>query len=133
MADAQGVIHAPIVARIAEEIYALIKSDAALRRIQGANAPQAYYFDRQIALATLYTIVQARSGNGEIFSTLVINFDVASAAGFWRIDGVDASATTGVEIPAGGGILTIQGHDNIKNFSMITSGAGLTFSRYLFK
>jgi hypothetical protein len=130
----EGIIHAPILSRIAEELYAFIKSDAALRKIQGANAPQAYYFDRQTALATLYTNVQARSGNGEIFSTLMINFDVASAGGFWRIDGTDATATTGVEIPAGtGGILTIQGHDNIKNFSMITSGAGLTFSRYLFK
>jgi hypothetical protein len=112
----QGIIHAPILARIAEEVYTLIKSDAALRKIQGTNAPRAYYFDRQAAVTgnTIYTITQAKSGN-EIFSSMIIQFDVASGGGFYRIDGQDPSATVGFEVPAGGGILQINGHDNIKH------------------
>jgi hypothetical protein len=132
---AQGVIHAPILARIAEEVYSLIKNDAALRKIQGTNAPRAYYFDRQAAVTgtTVYTITEAKSGS-EIFSSMVVQFDTASGAGFYRIDGQNPSATVGFEVPAGGGILQINGHDNIKNFALIAQAAStLVFSRYLYK
>lgn len=130
-----GIIHAPILSRIAEEVYSLIKNDAALRKIQGANAPRAYYFDRQTGITgtAVYTITEAKSGN-EIFSSMIIQFDTASGAGFYRIDGQNPTATVGFEVPAGGGILQINGHDNIKNFALIAQGAStLLFARYLYK
>lgn len=136
MSEIKGTLHAPVIARIAEEVLLLIKSDATLRKVQGANAPQASYFDRQVGLAsgTIYTITQALSGN-EIFSSLVVTFDVASGAGFYRVDGQSGTLpTVGVEVPAGGGILTIMGHDNIRNFVLTAqTGQTLTFARYLYK
>lgn len=129
-----GTIDAGILRTIARELLVLLRSDAALREVQGINAPRASYFDRPaggVTGNTVYTIAQAQQ---EVFSSLVITFDQASGLGFYRIDGVAASPTVGVEIPAGGGILTIQGSDNIKGFSMAAQAAQtLLFARYLYK
>lgn len=132
---AEGTIKAPILRTIALEVLALIKSDAELRRIQGLNAPRAAYFDQQtLAAGTVpYTIVQAR-GAGQVFSSLVITFETVSGSGYYRLDGMTATPTTGVEIPSGGGILVITGHDNIAGFSMTPKAANsLIFSRYLYQ
>lgn len=139
MADIHGTIHAPILKLIAQEVLALVKSDYALRALQGAQAPQACYFDRQTLGAGSfvnipYAITQARSGGNEIFTSLVVTFDTASGLGFYRVDGQDPTTTVGIEIPAGGGILQINGHNNIKNFAMINQAATtLPFARVLYK
>lgn len=127
-----GVIDAGVLRTIALELLVLLRSDAKLRELQGINAPRASYFDRQsITGANVYTIAQAQQ---ETFSSLVITFDQASGLGNYRVDGTPASPTVGVEIPAGGGILTIQGSDNIKGFSMVARAAAtLTFARYLYR
>lgn len=128
-----ATIQADILRTIARELLVLLRSDAKLREVQGINAPRASYFDRPAGITgnAVYTINQAQQ---ETFSSLVITFDQASGAGFYRIDGVPASPTVGVEIPAGGGILTIQGDDNIKGFSMAAQAAAtLVFARYLYK
>lgn len=129
-----GVIDAGVLRTIALELLVLLRSDARLRELQGLNAPRAIYFDRPaggITGAQVYTIVQAQQ---QTFSSLVITFDAASGAGFYRIDGTPASPTVGVEIPAGGGTITIQGSDNIKGFSMAAQAAAtLVFARYLYQ
>lgn len=135
MPDFSGTIDAPVLKTLAKELLVLLRSDQRLREVQGLNAPRACYFDRSsITGNTLYTISQALSGTGEIFSSMSITVDQASGLGFYRLDGVAATPTVGVEIPAGGGLITISGHDNIRGFSMIAQAAAtLTFSRYLFK
>jgi len=137
MPSVSGVIDAPILSVIAKEVLALIRSDAALREIQGANASRACYFaSGTITNAAAQVINEANSGTGEIFFQLVIVFDITSGAGNYRIDGPapQAALGTGLPIPSGGGTLTITGHDNIRNFSIIAQGAtSMPFARYLFK
>lgn len=128
-----ATIDAGVLRTIALELLVLLRSDAKLRELQGINAPRASYFDqRSIVVANgPYIIQQAQQ---ETFSSLVITFEQSSGLGYYRVDGTPASPTVGVEIPAGGGILTIQGSDNIKGFSMIARGAAtLTFARYLYR
>ena len=134
MSTLTGKIVAPILVTIAKEVLALIKSDAALREIQGANAARACYF-AAVSSAAIQVINEANSGTSEIFYQLVLVFDPTSGAGNYRIDGTPAQAAVGGghAIPAGAGTLTITGHDNIKNFSLIAQGAALVFTRVLFK
>lgn len=130
-------IHAPILSTIAREVLALIKSDAALRALQGVNAPRACYFaSGTVTDAAAQTIVEANSGNGEIFYQLAVIFDRTAGDGNYRIDGPAPTAVVGggVPIPSGGGTLIITGFDNIRNFSMIAqTGATMPFARMLFK
>jgi len=137
MGNAAGTINAPILSTIAQELLALMRSDAALRELQGLNASRACYFGAGIVTnAAAQVINEANSGTGEVFYQLVVVFDVTAGAGNYRIDGPAATAPLGggLPIPAGGGTLTITGHDNIRNFSMIAQGATtMPFARYLFK
>ena len=137
MTKITGQIDAPILATIAREVLALIKSDAALREIQGSNAARACYFGAgTVTNAAAQVINEANSGTSEIFYQLVVVFDVTAGAGNYRIDGPAPTAALGggIPIPSGGGTLTITGHDNIRNFSMIAQGATtMPFARYLFK
>jgi len=137
MPDLRGTVQAPILSVIAKEVLALIRADAALRQIQGANAARACYFGSgSITNAAAVGINEARAGTGEIFYQLVIIFDITAGAGNYRIDGPDPTTALGggIPVPSGGGTLTITGHDNIRNFSIIAQGAAaLPFARYLFK
>jgi len=132
-----GNIHAPILSVIAKEVLALIRSDAALREIQGANAPRACYFTAgTVTNAAAQSIPQSFSGTGEIFYQLVIVFDVTAGPGNYRIDGPAPTAALGggIPIPTGGGTLVITGNDNIRNFQVIAQGATtMPFAYYLFK
>ncbi len=135
MSEYRGTIDAPILSVLAKEVFALIKNDAKLREIQANNAPRASYGQTgTVTNAAEATILEARSGNGEVFSQLMITFDGASGAGRYRLDGTPATAAVGLEIPAGGGTIIITGMDNIKGFSMIAQTATtMPFFRYLFK
>jgi len=135
MSSLTGKINAPILGMIARELLALIKSDAALREVQGANAPRACYFTNgTLTTPVVQGIVQAASGTGEIFYQLVIVFDSAAGAGRYRIDGPDPTAAVGHQFPAGGGQLVITGMDNITRFRMIASTATTCpFNYTLFK
>jgi len=130
-------IKAPILATIAQEVLLLLRSDAELRAIQGANAARACYFTAGTATnAGASNIAQAFSGTGEIFYQLSITFDITAGAGNYRMDGPAPTAALGggVPIPAGGGTLTITGYDNIRNFQFIAQGAvTMPFAYYLFK
>ena len=135
MTSIAGTIHAPIIGMIAQEILALVKNDYALRALQGINAQQACYFDqRSITGATVYHIDEAFIGTGEVFSSVVLTFDTLSGSGRYRVDGVDPTATTGHQVPSGGGILTITGHPNVARFGMqAEAGQTLIFARNLYK
>lgn len=143
MADPQHVlIDAPGIAKLAAQLAALLRSDAALRNTQGANAQQAKYFDQPGVFSSVnsvavtgnvvYSIVQAQTDN-EKFYSLVLTFDATSGSGRYRIDGPIPTPTIGTAIPAAGVVLTIIGADNIRNFKMVAeAGQTLVFSRYVF-
>lgn len=138
MSDFKGTIAAPILSSIAKEVLALIRNDAELRKLWSLNAPRACYFDSgTLTNAAPQVILEANSGNGEIFYQLAVIFDITAGAGNYRIDGPPAAAAVpagGNPIPSGGGTLIITGHDNIRNFSMIAQGATtMPFTRMLFK
>jgi hypothetical protein len=136
------ILDAPGLAKIAAQVAAILRSDAALRAIQGANAQQAKYFDQPgvfstvgsvaVTGAVVYRIVEMDRANVTP-ALLVLVFDTASGAGRYRVDGPDPSPTVGVAVPAGGVVLQIPGIDNIKNFRLTAeAGQTLTFARYLF-
>jgi len=134
--DVLAKIKAPILSTIAQEVLFLIRNDAALRAIQGFNAPRACYFTAgTITNAGATGIPQAASGTGEIFFQLAITFDVTAGAGNYRIDGPAPTAALGggTPFPPGGGTLTITGHDNIRNFQVIAQAGNIPFTYYLFK
>lgn len=136
--DIRGTIKAPILKLIADEVLALLKNDAALRDIQSQNAQRACYGDQPVGGvtgATIYQITQALAGS-EHFYSLVITFGPTSGTGRYDLGSglIATAAGDGVSIPAGGGVLTIIGHDNIRNFRMVAeTGQTLLFARYLFK
>lgn len=136
--DIVGKIRAPILKLIVDEVAALLKNDAALRDIQSQNAQRACYGDQPaggVTGTTIYVIVQAQSG-AEHFYSLVITFGPTSGTGRYDLGAglIATPAGDAVSIPAGGGVLTIIGHDNIRNFRMVAeTGQTLLFSRYLFK
>lgn len=138
MADFEGVIKAPVLSVIAQEVLALIKNDAALRKVWGLNAPRACYFaSGTLVTPTAQVINEANSGNGEVFFQLVVIYDPSAGAINFRIDGPPAAAAVpagGLAFPAGGGTLVITGNDNIRNFSHVAQGATTApFTRVLFK
>lgn len=70
------------------------------------------------------------------FSIAVLQFTAASAAGYFNCTGSVPTPTgsRGIEIPAGGGTLTIRGTWNIRNFSVIAStGTTMVFTALLYK
>lgn len=136
------LLNAPGLAKLVEQLSTLIRADGELREIQGRNAPVAKYFDQPGVFTTIgsvavtgnvvYKIVQAQSDR-ETFYQLVLTFDTTSGSGRYTIDGTPVSATVGVGIPSGGCVLTITGHNNIKNFQMMAEGGQtLQFARNLF-
>ena len=109
----------PGLARLVDFISRFVQNDFALRRIQSANAPRALY-GQQIAVTDLipFLLPQAVAEN-TAFSFLVIVLDVTSGEGRYVLDGSQPSTTRGIEVPAGGQVIYIEGSDNIKNFRLI--------------
>lgn len=136
------ILESPGIAKAVAQLAALLRSDAGLRAIQGANAQQAKYFDQPgvfssvgsvaVTAAIVYRIVEMDRQNVTP-ALLVLVFDAASGAGRYRVDGPDPTPTIGVSVPAGGVVLQIPGIDNIRNFRLMAeAGQTLTFARYLF-
>lgn len=70
----------------------------------------------------------------DVFSTCIITFTETSGRGRYRIDGPNPTQTIGVQIPSGGGELTIIGAWNIRSFRVIgEAGQALNFTAQLFK
>jgi len=70
----------------------------------------------------------------QIFSTCILTFDEASGRGRYRLDGPNPTQTVGVQIPSGGGELTIVGAWNIRSFRVIgEAGQALQFTSQLFR
>ena len=129
------VLDAPGIAKLAGQIAALLRQDAALRTVQSQNALQAKGFDQPaggVTGATVYSITEAQNGNVQFYQ-LVLTFDGTSGSGRYRIDGPPPTPTNGIGIPAAGVVLTITGAENIKAFKLIAEGGQtLQFARYLF-
>jgi len=129
MADLLG----DCVEEIRKWIRLIGRSDQEIREIQAREAPKASYFDQQtIASPTVYNIDEAQAQT-EIFSTLVIVFESTSGVARYRVDNVPATTTVGNQWPAGAGVLTINGMDSIKGFSIVAEAANLVFARQLYK
>lgn len=146
MAEPQTfTLDAPGLAKLTDQIAALLRQDAQLRALQGQFAQQAKYFDQPgvassfggtgtvVTGAVLYRIQEIQTRSQEKFSTLVLVFETTSGSGRWRIDGAAPTPTIGTQVPAGGIVLTIPGYENIKNFQLMAEATQtLVFSRYLF-
>lgn len=114
-------------------IRLIARSDQDLRELQSEQGPKASYFDQQtIASPTVYRILEAQPDT-EVFSTLVIVFEVTHGLARFRVDNTPATITTGNQIPAGASVLTINGMESIRGFSMVSEATNLVFARQLYK
>ena len=111
--DVLAKIKAPILSTIAQEVLLLIRNDAALRAIQGLNAPRASNFTAGTVTNAAAVIIcpEVNSGNGEIYYQAMIVLDGSAGACNYRMDGPPPTAAIGggIAVPAGGGTLTITG------------------------
>jgi len=122
------------VDEILKWIRLIARNDQELRELQAEQAPKPSYYDQQtVASPVVYDIVEA-GPDTEVFSTLVIVFEATSGLGRFRVDNTPATPTIGNQIPAGASVLTINGMDQIRGFSMVGEAAvSLVFSRQLYK
>ena len=128
-----AVITADALRRMTEALEALVRQDAKLRVDQANVAPLAKFVTNFNAVASL-RIEEAQSG-GQIFSGLTIFFFTTSGAGYYSISGGQApsvSGPVGIEIPAGGAQIELQGFANIQAFRAIANGGTLTGAYVLF-
>lgn len=123
----------PGLARLVEFTRLFVQNDAALRKIQAQNAPRAM-FGQPLALPGLAFVdasavyrLPANFSNAAVFSTMVVIIDGTSGSARYRLDGADPSPvvapTSGILIPAGGTVLTIDGTDNIRQWAIIAEVA----------
>lgn len=119
------VLDAPGIAKLAAQMAALLRQDVDLRRTQGGNAPQCKIFTQgTLTAAAIVTFAEAQNQN-VAYTSAIVMFQDTAARGRFRIDGgLPAASGTGFPIPAGGGILPINGIGNILNFRMIAETGG---------
>lgn len=133
----EGSLTIPAIVQMADDIAKFVRNDWALRSIQSKNSPRAVFGQALILPGLLfvdssgvYRLPQANSENNQ-FSFMTVLIYPASGAGCYRLDGVEPRSTgsvlDGIQIPAGGTILEIEGADNIRQFAIIANtGAQLT-------
>lgn len=129
-------VQSTALAKMVDQLSAMLRQDARLRTEQAKNAPYATAFDDQTGVGvsgnTVYLFQEAQTGD-RIFHSAALSFNAVSGSGRYRIDGPVPLPAVGMPIPAGGVVLNIVGHMNVRNFRMIAeAGQVLTFSRYLF-
>lgn len=110
----------PGLARLVEFIRLFVQNDFSLRKVQAANAPRAIYGQPiTVTDAAVFRLPQAVAEN-TAFSFMVVALDIASGSGRYTIDASNPTAAgRGIEVPAGGSVIYIEGSDNIKNFGLI--------------
>jgi len=133
---AQGALTGPFLDRVLEFLKELIGEPLKFREERAKNAPLAVYYDQPVGGITgntVYIINEAQS-DSEYFTEMLIVFESASGLGRYMLTAFRAQPATGFPIAAGASFLQVQGHQNIRNFSMIAqAGQTLLFSRILFK
>ncbi len=128
------VLDSPGIAKLAAQLAAMLRMDVGLRRTQGGNAPQCKVFRQgTLGVVNIESFIEAANQNVSYTSAIVM-FQDTSGRGRFRIDGgLPAVTGIGFPIPAGGGILPVNGIGNILQFRMIAeTGSTLDFSYGLF-
>jgi hypothetical protein len=133
MTDVAGQLQSPGLAQLVGDLGKLVRNAADLRAIQARNAPQCAVLNAMavVALAAAVRIPEAQGMDEFAFALVVV--ETTSGAG--RYDpgtGLPATAARGLEIPAGGTIISLEGATNIRQFSIFGSGA-LAITYALFK
>ncbi len=135
MADAPlYVLDAPGLAKLAAQMAAILRADVGLRRLQGGNAPQCKIFTQATLTANAIVLFSETQNQNVAYTSAIVMFQDTAGRGRFRIDGgLPSAAGAGFPIPAGGGILPINGINNILNFKMIAeTGNTLDFAYGLF-
>lgn len=139
-----GKIDAPVLAKLAAMVAAILRQDATLRETQSNNAPRASLmgngtgitFDGTNATLTASAIVKIpEAQQQETFYQVQVFFPTSAGSARYTLNGVVPTAGgNGIPIPSGGYTLTITGSDNIKNFQMICeTGQTALFVYQLYK
>src|SRR5687767_12250712 len=84
--------------------------------------------------AAILTVPRASQGT-EVYSFLIIIFETTAGSGRYWTDGENPTAAgSGIQIPSGGAVIEIEGHEQIKNFKAIgETGQTLPFVWQLYR
>src|SRR5262245_8621282 len=112
-----GIIKAPALAEIVDQLQRFVTNDKELRRTQSFNATKFVTFGQGTETAgTLLNFTEAQTG-ANIFSFALLITDEASGKGRYMIGdnpvGTVSGVPRGFPIPSGGYVLEISGWDNI--------------------
>lgn len=134
MSQLFGELSGPFLETTLQLLKELLSQNLEFREKRAQNQPYAVYYDQVVlAAGTQYIIEQAQSSS-EYFTSLFIVFETVSGFGRYNVVANRANATTGFPIPSGASFITIEGQQNIRNFSMMPeAGQTLRFSRALFR
>jgi hypothetical protein len=102
----------------------LVSHDRALRVIQSLNTERGIAFESQtIASTAAQQLTRVQAQRDKPWSGVYITCPATSGEGKYRIDGPAAGIASGQDIPAGFFELWIAGVDNLRNLSLIATGA----------
>lgn len=120
------------LAQLVSDLGQFVRNDFALRAVQARNAPQcAILAPMTLAAGGVSRIPEAQGADEFAF----MQFVVETTSGAARYDpgtGQPATASRGLEVPAGGTIISLEGATNIRQFSICAVGA-LNITYALFK
>jgi hypothetical protein len=121
------------LAKLVADLGKFVRNAADLRGIQAQNAPQATILNSMTVVAGAAAVRIPEAQQGDNFAFMLLLVETTSGAG--RYDpgtGQPATAVRGLEIPAGGAAIALDGATNIRQFSIFGSGA-LAVTYVLFK
>lgn len=131
--DLHGIIEAPALAKLVDQLQRFITNDKELRRTQAINATQFVAFGQGTeASGTILSIPEAQTG-ANIFSFAVLIFDEASGKGRYGVgdntigNSLVSGIPRGFPIPSGGYVLEFSGYDTIQRLRW-TNESGQTLN-----
>lgn len=135
--DLRGIIKAPALAEIVDQLQRFVTNDKDLRRTQSFNATKLVTFGQGTESSqTILNFPEAQTG-ANIFSFALLITDEASGKGRYLVNdnptGLVSGVPRGFPIPSGGYVLEISGWDNIRGFRFTNeSGDTLNWTYGLF-
>ncbi len=133
MTDFNAEVNAPGLAKLVADLAKFVRNDAELRAIQARNAPQASILNSMVVAAGAPAVRIPEAQGMDEFAFMLVIVETTSGAG--RYDpgtGQPATGARGLEIPAGGAAISLDGSSNIRFFSIFGTGA-LQVTYVLFK
>lgn len=129
--DLHGLIKAPGVAKLVEQLGLFVTNDKELRRTQSFNATKFVVFGQGTeAAGVINSIPEAQTG-ANIFSFAILITDENSGRGRYLVNdnpiGTVSSVPRGFPIPTGGFVLEFSGWDNIRGLRW-TNESGQTIN-----